>query len=256
MTFLSCVVPALLAAAPAQPNASLHLLDEQIYLLTLVAEAPHGGNTADLALRSSVPSVKLAESPEPQGDKDQGKDETGKQKKKPTERPGAAPPGSLDFDLLGEPAKPHAVDEHALSLRRTMLNWHQGVGLGMFALQLATTVVGQLNYNDKFGGDNTGKYVQPHAVLAYSTVAAFVAAGTLALLAPSPLPKSEGFDRVTLHKISMFTAAGLLATQVALGVWTQSREGYLNQQSIATAHLVVGYVMLAAVATGIGALVF
>lgn len=171
--------------------------------------------------------------------------------------PAAAPkPGSLDFDLLGAPPKTAQIDEHALRVRRTMLKWHQGVGLGMFALQLATTVVGQLNYGDKFGGDNTGKWVQPHAVLAFSTLAAFVATGTLAILAPKPLASHEGFDRVSLHKVAMFTAAAGMLAQGVLGVWTQSREGYLNQQSIGAVHLAIGYVTLAAVATGIGALVF
>ncbi len=171
--------------------------------------------------------------------------------------PAPAPgPGSLDFDLLGAPPKTKQVDEHALHVRRTMLKWHQGVGLGMFALQLATTVVGQLNYTDKFGGDNTGKWVQPHAVLAFSTLAAFVATGTLAILAPKPFERHEGFDRVSLHKVAMFTAAAGMLAQGVLGVWTQSREGYLNQQSIGAVHLAIGYVTLAAVATGIGALVF
>ncbi len=191
-----------------------------------------------------------------QGDANKGEANKEKPAQKQGEKPAAAAPGSLDFDLLGAPTKPPAVDEGALRLRRSMLTWHQGVGLGMFALQLATTIVGQLSYDDKFLGDNTGKYVQPHAVLAFSTLAAFAAAGALALLAPSPLEKHEGFDRVALHKIAMFTAAAGMVAQGVIGVWTQSREGYLNQQSIGTAHLVIGYVTLAAVATGIGALVF
>jgi len=213
---LGCAVALLLAALPVGAAARLLLLDEE--------------------LREGAAS---------------------EQKEKPAGDQGTTPkkPDSLDFDLLGEPEKPPQVDEHALRLRRTMLTWHQGVGLGMFALQLATTVVGQLNYNDKFGGANTGKYVQPHAVLAFSTLATFAATGALALLAPAPIKRSEGFDRVSLHKLSMLAATAGMLTQAALGIWTQSREGYLNQQGIGTAHLVVGYVTLAAVAVGIGALV-
>jgi hypothetical protein len=166
-------------------------------------------------------------------------------------------PGPLDFDLLGAPPKEaQKVDEKALRLRRTMLTWHQGVGIGMFALQLATTAVGQLNYNDKFGGDNTGKYAQPHAILAYSTFAAFAATAALALLAPEPVERNEGIDRVTVHKIAMFTAAAGMVAQAVLGIWTQSREGYLNQKTVGTAHLAVGYFTLAAVSVGIGVLVF
>lgn len=169
-----------------------------------------------------------------------------------------APPKapSLDFDLLGAAKPVPQVDDQALRLRRTLLDWHQGVGLAMVGLQLATTLVGQLNYDDKFGGPNTNKYAQAHALLAYSTFAAFVAAGTLALVAPAAPERRDGFDRISLHKIAMFTATGGMVAQAVLGIWTTGREGYLNQQSIATAHLAIGYVTLAAVLTGVGALVF
>jgi hypothetical protein len=164
-------------------------------------------------------------------------------------------PGSLDFDLLGAPKEAPKVDDEALRRRRTLLNWHQGIGLGMVALDLATTVVGQLNYSDKFGGDNTARYTRPHAILAYSTLATFLAAGTLSILAPKPFASESGFDRATLHKIAMATAAVGMLAQGVLGIWTSSREGYLNQQSIGTVHLVIGYATLAAILTGVGAMV-
>jgi hypothetical protein len=47
-----------------------------------------------------------------------------------------------------------------------------------------------------------------------------------------------------------------MAGQIVLGIWTSGREGNQNQQSVAMAHLVLGYVTLAAVGTGVGALVF
>jgi hypothetical protein len=250
---------ALLWAVPVDAEASVRLLDEELHPPELAFIAQGRGSVPDLSLPSSRRWGRLvasggAAAPERGDDSRGGEDEA---EKKPEGHPVAAPPpGSHEFDLLGEPAKAERVDEGALRLRRTMLNLHQGVGLGMFALQLATTVVGQLNYNDKFGGDNTAKYVQPHAILAYSTLATFVAAGTLALLAPSPLRKSEGFDRVSLHKLAMYGAAAGMLAQGILGVVTKSREGYQNQKSIATAHLVVGYVTFAAVATGVGALIF
>ena len=170
--------------------------------------------------------------------------------------PPAQKPPDLDFDLLGPSKAAPAVDDSTLRLRRTLLDWHQGIGLGMFALQLATTVVGQLNYDDKFGGANTNKYATTHSVLAYATFATFVTAGVLALVTPAAPQRRDGFDRIDLHKIAMFTAAGAMAGQIVLGIWTSGREGNQNQQSIATAHLVLGYVTLAAVGTGVGALVF
>ncbi|HYG69278.1 MAG TPA: hypothetical protein VD838_16520 [Anaeromyxobacteraceae bacterium] len=168
------------------------------------------------------------------------------------------PPGELDFDLLGEPEPPPALAEDPrLRRRRTMLAIHQGVGLGLVALQLGTTIVGQLNYLDKFGDSNTGRYELTHAILAYSTVGVFAVQGLLGVLAPDPpRRRSPGFDRVKLHRIAMFVAAGAMATQAGLGFWTARREGYLDKQDFGTAHLVVGYVTLAAVLVGVSAFLF
>ncbi len=167
----------------------------------------------------------------------------------------AAP--SLDFDLLAPPPPPPGQNP-ALARRRALLDWHQGLGIGLFGLTLATAVVGQLAYDDRFVGSrpSTGNYLAPHAVLATSTLALFAATGALALLAPAPPERRDGFDRITLHKIAMFTAAVGMAAEGALGIWTQQREGYFNQESVARAHLVLGYVVVAAVATGVAAIVF
>jgi hypothetical protein len=45
-------------------------------------------------------------------------------------------------------------------------------------------------------------------------------------------------------------------TQGILGIYTHNREGHLNQQSVATAHLAIGYATLAAIAAGVGAITF
>ena len=174
--------------------------------------------------------------------------------------PSQEPDPSLDFDLLGKPQQPPPkVDDAALARRRSMLKLHQGLGLGLLGLQLATTVVGQLNYSDKFASNapDTGRYQLTHKVLAYSTLSMFAVTGALALLAPSAPPgRSEGFDRVTLHKIGMAVAAAGMIAEGVLGFYTAQREGYLNQASYAQAHLVIGYATLAAVAVAVGALVF
>lgn len=166
--------------------------------------------------------------------------------------------GSLDFDLLGEAkAPPVPPEDRVMKRRRRMLGIHQTVGIGLYSLQVATTVVGQLNYNDKFGDANTGRYKLPHQVLAYSTVALFAANGALALLAPeAPGQQGRGFDRVALHKVSMFTAAAGMAAQVALGIYTARREGFENKQDFGRVHLIVGYATLAAMTAGVAAIVF
>ncbi len=264
MTIVGCLAPMIVALSTLAPGDGARLLDQELRLagptLGASTDAPDGAGAtlaaSDADFSGSTRSLAFLVAAAEGSGGSSGVGGAAKQGSKPSAESPPAQPPSLDFDLLGAPQKAVVVDQGALERRRTMLTWHQGVGLGMFALQLATTVVGQLNYTDKFGGDNTGKYVQPHAILAFSTLAAFAAAGTLALLAPKPIQRDEGFDRVSLHKWSMFVATAGMVAQGALGIWAQSREGYLNQQGIATAHLVIGYVTLAAVTTGVSALVF
>lgn len=165
---------------------------------------------------------------------------------------------SLDFDLLEPPPKVAAVDDSSSRWRRRLLETHQAVGLGLLALQVATTAVGQLNWSDKYhGGGVTGRYEATHTALAYSTLGVFAVNGTLALLAPRPKGKtSRGFDRVSLHKLGMLTATVGMLAQAGLGIYTDSREGYLNQERYADWHLAIGYATLAAVGVAVGALVF
>lgn len=164
---------------------------------------------------------------------------------------------SLDFDLLGPAPEVPKVDDSRMHRRRTLLKAHQAVGLGLFALQLATTVAGQLNYSDKYAnGPVTGRYELTHSVLAYTNLGVHALNGTLAFLAPKPKAQaSRGFDRVTLHKIGMFTATAGMLAQAGLGIYTDRREGYLNQDKYAKAHLAIGYATLAAVSVAVGALV-
>jgi hypothetical protein len=184
--------------------------------------------------------------------------DAGQDRKKPKPRPATASPGELDFDLLGEAEAPaDAPDSGKMKLRRRMLTLHQGVGFGLLALQLGTTVVGQLNYRDKFATPaNTEKWRLPHKVLAYAATGAFVLNGALALTAPAPVKRPLRLDRVMVHRIALFTAAAGMAAQVGLGIYTASREGYDDQRGLAKAHLYVGYGTLAAMLAGVGVLVF
>ena len=182
----------------------------------------------------------------------------GEERKPDLSTPEPAPPQNPpDVDLLGSPSQPPpVVDVEGLRLRRTMLNVHQGLGLGLLGLQIGTTVLGQLNYSDHYHGGNTGKYKTPHAVLAYSTLGVFATTGIIALLAPKPVNGDQGFDRVAFHKYAMLAAAAGMVAEGVLGIVTKNREGYQNQKDIATVHLAIGYATLAAVAAGVSALVF
>lgn len=172
----------------------------------------------------------------------------------------AAPPGdSMDFDLLGKPPKPPdtSKEDARMKQRHKLLGWHQRVGLAMGTLEAATIVTGQLNYNDKFGTANTGKYVLTHKVLAYSTFSLFAVGGTLALLAPRPAHKPDrGWDRVRVHKIFMALATAGMIAQAVVGIETRNREGYLDQKQLAQTHLAIGYATLACTGIAVGALVF
>jgi hypothetical protein len=179
--------------------------------------------------------------------------------------PAPAPEGNagpdLGFDLLG-PGSPTVqtppVDEAKVKLRRKMLTYHPALGIGLLVCETATIVLGQLNYSDRFGGGpSSGRYERPHAFLAGTTGVLFIGTGLLAILAPDPMGKEHrGFDRVLLHKIGMFTATAGMLAEAVLGIYTTRREGYLNQESYAKAHLVIGYSTLAATYLGVGSIVF
>jgi hypothetical protein len=177
----------------------------------------------------------------------------------PPEQPGTGDP-DLNFDIPATLPPQQEISGHGsgLSLRRGMLVGHQALGFGLLATDLAATIVGQLNYNDHFvSGAPTGRYQSAHRTLAWATVGTFVAAGALAVFAPSPPHRvSQGFDRMTLHKLCMASATAAMVAQAALGMATAGREGRLDQEGLGKAHLAIGYFTFAALAIGFGALVF
>jgi hypothetical protein len=181
----------------------------------------------------------------------------------------AAPDLSFD-DLLPttstptttEPNVPLAppVDQSAIKARRFMLTLHQSVGIALAAGMAGSMITGQLNYNDKFLHEterNSGRYELAHQAFVYPTLGLAAVTAGLAIFAPVPIEKkSHGFDRMTLHKIGQFTAFAGWAAQLGLGLYASSREGYANQQAFAATHLAVGYVTLAGILLGLGAIVF
>jgi hypothetical protein len=169
----------------------------------------------------------------------------------------AAQEPSLDFELL-EPAAPAAaVDpalERAVARRRTMLSLHQGLGLGMAGGLVATTVVGQLNFQDRYrGGGDDGTWKSLHRGLAVGTGVLFGTVALMGVLAPEPYPKPLRFDTVLMHKVFMTLATAGMVAQVVLGIITASaaQEGQLSQVRFATAHQVVGYSTLGFTSAGV-----
>jgi hypothetical protein len=178
--------------------------------------------------------------------------------------PQKASPPANDFELLPPEKPPDAAAaarqaelSRELARRRQLLRLHQLGGFATLATMTATVVVGQLNYNDKYGGGgDTGKYHTTHAVLAYSTAGIFAATGVLALLAPSPFEKPFRWDTATLHKTAMLVATTGLVAQVVLGIVTSGKEGSTSQRDFALAHQIVGYTTLAATWAGFTVLLF
>jgi hypothetical protein len=165
----------------------------------------------------------------------------------------------LDFNLLPDaPAVPVDPElESRIRTRRTLLEIHQGLGIATVALLATTVVFGQLNYTDRFGGGpNLGTYSLWHSGFAAAATVTFAASGILALLAPVPLEKNGDGPTITVHKWSMLVATVGFAAEIVLGIYAASREGYVNQASLAEAHLVLGYVTLGAVGVGTAALFF
>ncbi len=180
----------------------------------------------------------------------------------PTASPAGAKKDDMDFDLLPQAPKESTEEQKKIAskyhTRRTMLLLHQGFGIAATAGMVGTVIFGQLDYSDKFaGGAQTGQWELWHDYFAAFTTVTFVTAGLLGLLAPVPFEKkSEGIDSVTVHKWSMLATTLGGVAEIVLGIITVAREGYVNQATLATAHLIVGYASAGCMATGVTALFF
>jgi len=180
-----------------------------------------------------------------------GKDKTAKDK-----TAAAKPP--LDFDFFGDKAadggKDESSGENAEGLasereqqsqtRRWMLKTHQTLGIATWALMAATVTVGQLNYNQLYGGGGTNKWQTPHQILVLSTSVAFAASAAFALFAPTPYKKPLHFDTGLVHRIAVIGATLGMVTEGLLGWWTthQGNAGNPNNlRTMARTHQIVGY---------------
>jgi len=162
---------------------------------------------------------------------------------------------------LAAPALTASQDEkltRKVQSRRRILQAHQALGFVTLVGLAATLVIGQLNYQDKYGsnGADTGRFYNAHLGLAASTTALFATTGILALAAPNPYRKPVRFDAALVHKLSMALATAGMVAEGVLGPITASREGKLDQRAFALAHLVTGYATFGFMATGVLAFVF
>lgn len=183
----------------------------------------------------------------------------------PAPEPKAAAGATLDFDFFAKEQDANAgeaaasggnllqLDDPDLAAqkaktRRWMLTTHQTLGITTWALMAATVVVGQLHYNELYGGGSGSlKYQAPHRWLVVSTSAAFATTAAFSLFAPSPYEKPLRFDTGLLHRIAVIGATAGMLTQAVLG-WVTARQAEAgnpnNLRTYARTHQILGYTTL------------
>ncbi|MCC6809464.1 MAG: hypothetical protein IT381_18695 [Deltaproteobacteria bacterium] len=164
----------------------------------------------------------------------------------------------LDFDLLGE-TKPLSAEEKlkneeiakASKTRRAVLQTHTALGFVLLGVLATNTLLGTLNYWDKFaGGGFTQRFELAHRISWITATAVFATQAGLALFAPDPFPKPGRWDTARVHRILMTSAAVGMGAQIVLGLITAFRYGNLDQRDLARAHLAIGYVTYGLAAAG------
>ncbi len=177
----------------------------------------------------------------------------------PAEEKPAEGKKALDFDFFGgksagaasavaagETSDAQAADlEQAAHTRRWMLKTHQTLGIATWVLMAATVTVGQLNYNQLYGGGGgSNKWQTPHEILVLSTSAAFAATAAFAIFAPTPYKKPLHFDTGLIHRIAVIGATLGMLTEGVLGWWTTHQANAGNPNNLGTmirTHQIVGY---------------
>ena len=163
-------------------------------------------------------------------------------------------PAGLDFqffepDAAAAPGTDSAAKSANISelskTRRHRLETHQFLGLTTWAFMAASCIIGQLNYNDLYGGGTgRGSYMMPHRLLVYSSAGLFTATGIYALLAPQPYKKPLKFDTGLVHRIAAIGATAGMVAEVVLGFITARTADSGNPSGIkqmAKVHDVIGW---------------
>jgi len=171
----------------------------------------------------------------------------------PATSTGSSP--ALDFNYFGDQdsGQPRSAEQDATlseraSRRRWMLTTHQTLGVATWALMVATVTVGQLNYNQIYGGGGgSTKYQAWHRDLVIGASSTFTAAAAFAIFAPTPYPKPLRFDTGLIHRLAAIGATAGMVTELILGFTTNRQANEGNAHSLgemARAHQVIGYTTL------------
>lgn len=135
----------------------------------------------------------------------------------------------------------HPVNDlrHIAKIRRTMLSWHQRLGLITVASMATTVIGGQLAISGH--GSGLHKASLPFTIGLYATTA------TLALASPPKLIRgSGGLDTITFHKaFAVLHLAGMILTPMLA---PEAGEGTWSRRHI---HQDFGYATFAAFSAGV-----
>ena len=151
------------------------------------------------------------------------------------------------YDPYLEPVVPQeSPDRDRMARRRTMLQWHQGLGLAALGLTTAQVVLGQMLMNRQEAGffdDRTQQLGDAHRNLAIASVTTYGASALLALTAPG-IERDGPVDSVTIHKsLAVVHGLGMVLTPV-LGFYERSQDE--PSDVLRTTHKIAGYTTLAA----------
>lgn len=168
-----------------------------------------------------------------------------------------------------EPPDTSIADQ--LRQREAVRPFHVAFGTATGIATYATTILGFLTFNDRYGwtgngadsGCGTGSPIfgmeacnsppYTHMISALTASTLFTVTFTLALFMPDPLGIDQGGGEqatlLTIHKALRWGLLGLFVTQLALGFVTASVNDYGTQRDLAIAHLTIGTVTNLAMTT-------
>ena len=233
----------------------MKLLPALVFILVFVGASNQAVAAKKKSHKRAPPTDDTSQTEKTAAPKDKSADDKSGDDKSAADKPTAGKP-PLDFDFFGdksagsgeaggEKSDAEAAErEQAGQTRRWMLKTHQTLGIATWALMAATVTVGQLNYNELYGGGGSNKWQGPHQILVLSTSVAFAATAAFAIFAPTPYKKPLHFDSGLIHRIAVIGATLGMVTEGLLGWWTthQANAGNPNRlRTMARTHQIVGY---------------
>lgn len=150
---------------------------------------------------------------------------------------GGAAPGPTATGGTTPGPTPDEMDA-MVARRRARLLLHQGFGFATEALHLGAAVVSFLDDKDRFGGGSaTGNYKTLDVGMTSAVTLFTLTTFTLAATAPEPYERpSGGLDTTLLHKIFMFSAAGVNLAKLVFAALLYNAAGAQDNQTLVTLH--------------------